>query len=69
VNPIELVRHFRPAAGDGEDGAGFNRVQSSYAMLETAYRRRSVMAGKQLVDVALRAGRMGDSLRIWATKS
>lgn len=65
VNPIELLNALRPRSHRSQE---FDRVQSGYALLAQAHRRRSLRLAKAVVDRVLSVFSAGDSLRIWATR-
>ncbi|MGH9277961.1 MAG: class I SAM-dependent methyltransferase [Acidimicrobiales bacterium] len=73
VNPIELVRHYRPRRSSGRSARGgvepeFDRVRSGYAILERMYSRPSLRMAKNGMNSMLSVARMGDSLKVWAEK-
>lgn len=69
VNPFEILHRLRRKASlDTASMPGFDRVQSSYAILEKLYSRPSLRYAKDSVNRMLSATRMGDSLKIWAER-
>ncbi len=58
------------AAGDAGNAAGgdFNRVESSYTLIETLTRNRALKTVKGALNTALNITRLGDSLKITAEK-
>jgi 2-polyprenyl-3-methyl-5-hydroxy-6-metoxy-1,4-benzoquinol methylase len=71
VNPIELWRGWRKQATvecASSQSEGTNRVHSSYELNEALLSSKPRRAVKNLVNAALRASRLGDSLKVWAER-
>lgn len=70
LNPFELVHDAKAfLKGRVRRPDEFDRVHSNYEILETVYSRRSLTAAKRALHVLLHATRLGDSLKVWATRS
>jgi hypothetical protein len=48
--------------------ASFDRIESNRRILEVVYARPSLTKVKAAVDAVLHVTRLGDGLRVWATK-
>ena len=71
VNPSELLSALRRGGKTDAEGAGrggCQRVEDSYALNEAMSRSPARRALKSALNAALNAGRLGDSLKVWAEK-
>jgi SAM-dependent methyltransferase len=68
-NPTEVLNALRtrhePESGRGCD---FDRVASGYRILQKVHERPSLQVAKRSADCLLRTARLGDNIRVWATK-
>jgi SAM-dependent methyltransferase len=71
VNPAELLKAFRPRpqpVSETQETEGSQRVHSGYRLNEALLKNARGRMLKAAVNAALRAGRLGDSLKIWAER-
>lgn len=70
VNPTEIIHDVGARlSGRIRTPGDFDRTKSGYEVLQTVYKRRSLTLAKRALDEVLTVTRLGDSLRVWATKS
>ncbi len=70
LNPFEIVHDVKARLqGRVRPVDDFDRVSSNYEILETVYSRRSLTVAKEAVHAVLRTIRLGDSLKVWATRN
>jgi SAM-dependent methyltransferase len=69
VNPFEAVNEVKARLqGRVAIPSTFARVQSNYKILAKVYSKPSLTLAKRGVQAALHVTRLGDSLKVWATK-
>ncbi len=70
LNPSEIIHELEMRLrGHVRAPGDFDRTQSGYEILQAVYRRRSLTVAKRALDEVLAVTRLGDSLRVWATKT
>jgi 2-polyprenyl-3-methyl-5-hydroxy-6-metoxy-1,4-benzoquinol methylase len=65
TNPLEIVNYFRPGR---KSAAQFNRVETAYSLNEGLTKSAGRRIIKNVLNFALNATGMGDSLKIYAVK-